>query len=186
MQRTKCFAVIVIAVPLAVMASGHSNIAPGHKYAWGENIGWTNWRDANGTQEGVVVGITFLGGFIWAENLGWINVGDGSPDDGVHYGNIEGSDVGVNLDADTGDLFGLAWGENIGWINFDTRDKASQRARFDRAAGRFRGYVWGENVGWINLDDDEHYVAVVRKPPLSFIDLLTELTPENVRPVPPP
>jgi hypothetical protein len=186
MQHAKLVAIILIGVPLAVVAAGHSNIDPGHKHAWGENVGWTNWRDANYAQEGVDLGTTFLAGFIWSENLGWINVGDGSPDDDVHYGNTDGSDFGVNIDQGTGDLFGLAWGENIGWVNFDTRDKGDQRARFDRPAGRFRGYVWGENVGWINLDDEEHYVALVGKPPLNLLDVLTELAPLNVRPGPPP
>ena len=154
---------------LAVGAAlGASSIDPDHKFAWGENIGWTNWRDADGGADGVAVSDTFLGGFVWAENVGWINAGDGTPDDGVHYGNTDGSDAGVNIDPVTGQLFGLAWGENIGWVNFDTRASLSpfgQQARFDRNDGRFYGYVWGENVGWINLDDNEHYVAKLLLPP---------------------
>jgi hypothetical protein len=146
---------------LAAVAGGQSNIHPVYKFAWGENIGWTNWRDANAAADGVIVDATFLSGFIWAENVGWIDVGDGSPADGVHYANSDASDFGVNLDPDSGDLYGLAWGENIGWVNFDTRDKAEQRARFDATACRLRGYVWGENVGWINLGSDEHFVALL-------------------------
>jgi len=137
-------------------------IDPAHSYAWGENIGWTNWRDAGDPagSQGVRVHATFLSGFIWGETVGWINVGSGEPASGNHYANVDGSDFGVNIDPN-GDLHGYAWGENIGWLNFDTRARGEERARLDAAAQRFRGYVWGENVGWINLDDPEHYVGIV-------------------------
>jgi hypothetical protein len=157
-----------VALLLVGGALGNSNIHPGNKFAWAENAGWTNWRDADDAAEGVVVGSTFLSGFIWAENVGWINVGDGSPADGGHYANLDNSDFGVNIDPGTGDLFGLAWGENIGWINFDTRNKGEQRARFVEAECRFRGYAWGENVGWVNLDDEEHFVARLLSGDLDF------------------
>ena len=158
MQRIPYLA-IIIALSLTVAAVAQSNIDPNHKSAWGENIGWQDWRDANGSIDGVRVHATFLSGYMWAENVGWISVGDGSPAGGTHYANTDGSDFGVNIDSN-GDLFGLAWGENIGWVNFDTRDKGSQRARMTSIdCGRFRGYVWGENVGWINLDDGTAYVA---------------------------
>ncbi|MFQ5805235.1 MAG: hypothetical protein ACE5I3_02155 [Phycisphaerae bacterium] len=160
-MRGTTYLTFIAALPLATAASGQSSIHPGYKFAWAENIGWTNWRDANNASAGVAIGPTFLSGFIWAENAGWINIGDGLPADGVHYANHDGSDFGVNLDPDTGDLFGLGWGENVGWINFDTRDKGEQRARFDEMACRFRGYAWAENVGWINLDDEEHFVALL-------------------------
>jgi hypothetical protein len=145
-------AIVVLAAP----AWAQSNVDEVLKFAWGENVGWTNWRDANATNQGVRVNVDFLEGYIWAENVGWINVGDGGP-----YANTDDTDFGVNVDTN-GDLFGLAWGENVGWINFDTRAALTafdQQARFDLLAGRFRGYAWGENVGWINLDDAEHYVA---------------------------
>mgnify|MGYP005837764001 CR=1 FL=1 len=141
------------------LAPGFSNISPTHKYAWCENLGWTNWLDAGNGGEGVRAGATFLSGYIWAENVGYINLGDGTPAAGSRYANADDTDFGVNIDAN-GDLYGYAWGENIGWVNFDTRDKGGERARLDRAAGRFRGYVWAENVGWMNLDDDEQYVAL--------------------------
>lgn len=152
----------LILLLLSAPVAAQSNIDPDHKFAWGENIGWTNWRDADSSDAGVVVGETFLSGFIWAENVGWINVGDGSPVGGVHYANTDGSDFGVNIDEVTRDLFGLAWGENIGWINFEGGAMANppQPARFDEAECRFRGYAWGENVGWINLDDATHFVSV--------------------------
>ncbi len=155
---------------LASTASAQSNIddTVPNKHAWGENVGWTNWRDADGANAGVVVGTTFMGGFIWCENVGWINVGDGAPADGVNYANVDGTDSGVNIDPD-GELHGLAWGENIGWINFDGGAMATpaQPARIECVPGpngetlsRLTGYAWGENVGWINLDDTTHFVSV--------------------------
>jgi len=148
---------------LAALVLAASDIDPVRRFAWGENVGWTNWHDADGGADGVRVGTTCLAGFIWCENVGWLNVGDGTPANGTHYANADGSDFGVNIDAN-GDLFGLAWGENIGWVNFDTRSKGDQRARLDRAAGRFRGYAWAENVGWINLDDADTFVALASAP----------------------
>src|SRR5262249_43481925 len=104
-----------------VAQSNIDNTVP-DKFAWSENVGWTNWRDAGGATQGVVVGDSFMGGFIWGENIGWINLGDGAPGSlcgGLPcYANADGSDFGVNIDGD-GDLHGLAWGENIGWLNFD-------------------------------------------------------------------
>ena len=79
-------------------ALGQSNIDPTNKFGWGESIGWTNWRDADGTNAGVVVGGTFMSGFIWCENVGFINVGDGTPANGISYANVDGSDSGVNID----------------------------------------------------------------------------------------
>ncbi len=138
------------------------NIDPIHKFAWSENIGWTNWlSDAPNPGDGVIVSPDFLAGFIWAENIGWINLGNG----GGPYDNDPqaSSTFGVNINFLTGDMFGKAWGENIGWINFDTRatqGATSQQARFDYCENRFRGYAWGENIGWVNLDDAMNFVAM--------------------------
>ncbi len=141
-----------------------TNVSPTLKFAWGENVGWLNWHDANGGEAGVRVHATFLSGFIWAENIGWINLGS-QPNNGLAYANADSADFGVNIDPLTGELFGLAWGENVGWLNFDTRPalgSAGQHARLDYAAGRLRGYVWGENLGWVNLDDAANYVAWIQ------------------------
>jgi hypothetical protein len=142
----------------SAVVRGESNIDAVSKYAWAENVGWTNWRDADSGSNGVQVSLAYLSGYIWGENVGWINVGDGTPDNEMYYANSNGLDYGVNIDSN-GDLFGLAWGENIGWINFDTRDKGAERARIDCDATRFLGYVWSENTGWVNLDDMTHFVA---------------------------
>ena len=159
MNRIKVLLVIALSAAAAVATGvpAPSNIDPASKFSWGENIGWMNWRDADGAAQGVFVSSDHLAGYIWSENVGWINVGPG----GGPYANATGLDFGVNV-LPNGDLDGNAWGENAGWFNFGWGAGSSDpgRARFDTANNRFRGYAWGENVGWVNLDDDEHFVAV--------------------------
>ena len=139
-----------------------SNVDSSHKFSWGENIGWMNWRDAGSPagSQGAIFDPGVLSGFVWCENVGFLNLGDGSPSNGVAYSNVSGNDAGVNVLGD-GRLAGLGWGENIGWVNFGPHATlpASQQARFDGAGARLRGYAWGENVGWINLDDATHFVG---------------------------
>jgi hypothetical protein len=170
-----------------------SNVNPAHKFAWGENVGWSNWRGEATPAQGVIFYGTFLTGFVWGENIGWINVGDGTPSNGVSYANLFGTDFGVNLDS-AGNLHGFAWGENAGWINFDGGALASppQPARIE--SGRLRGYAWGENIGWINLDNATHFVSplplvsiAAANPPTSspygtgrFRDVLQNTTPALV------
>jgi hypothetical protein len=136
-------------------ALAQSNIDPVNKYSWQENCGWINWRDANATNQGVVVGSTFLSGFVWGENIGWINLGDGTGP----YANNTGLDFGVNRDPIDGMLTGFAWGENVGWINFKAAHSPRPPTPPGSSAGRFRGYAWGENIGWINLDDPSKFVG---------------------------
>lgn len=156
-MKRRSWLVQFVLLAAAALSLGIS-IDPVHKHAWGENIGWLNWRDANATAQGVVHHGTHLSGYIWAENVGYIHLGSGAGP----YANTDHTNYGVNIAPD-GVLSGLAWGENIGWINFGTAPTLAafnQHARFDQIAGRFRGYAWGENVGWINLDDPTHHVGV--------------------------
>jgi len=172
MQRNMICTLVAIASASAT-AFAQSNINPHYKWAWAENVGWLNWRhgaeDPNRISEGVIIADTYLAGYIWAENVGWINLGDGSPADGFHYANVDGTDFGVNLFPDTGRLVGYAWGENVGWINFEggAFTDPPNIPRLENGC-RLRGYVWGENVGWINLDDDEHFVAVALEGDLDY------------------
>ncbi|QDV90158.1 hypothetical protein RAS2_12370 [Phycisphaerae bacterium RAS2] len=162
------FACVLTAAGVLVAQSNIDDTVP-NKHAWGENIGWTNWRDANAALQGVQVGPFVMSGFIWGENVGWITVGDGTPLVPPHYANVDGSDFGVNIDG-AGFLHGFAWGENIGWINFDGGAMATppQPARVLCAdppglpRARLTGFAWGENVGWINLAEltETHYVAL--------------------------
>jgi hypothetical protein len=149
---------------LSGAALAQSVVDPSHRYCWGENIGFQNWRDAGAPagSQGARIHASFFSGFVWGENIGFINLGDGSPADGVGYANQTGADYGVNLDPGTGVLTGLAWGENIGWINFSGGGQATpaRPARYDAGVHRLRGFAWGENVGWINLDDADIYVGI--------------------------
>ncbi len=160
-----CFATLAA---LAASATGDSNVSPTKKFSWGENIGWLNWRDANGTaplgqQQGARIYRTLATGFIWGENVGWINLGNLATSSGGSYANTTGLNFGVNIDFNTGVCSGFAWGENIGWINFNTvPTQGAQGARYDRATGRFSGYAWGENVGWINLDDTDKFICALQ------------------------
>jgi hypothetical protein len=135
-------------------AQAVSNVDPAHPHAWAENAGWTDWHDADGGSDGVIVAATYLGGYVWSENLGWLNLGDGTPTNFVSYANVDGTDFGVNIDLVTGNLSGLAWGENVGWINFDTASAGADRARFDPCTQHFEGYAWAENLGRLNLGVD--------------------------------
>ncbi len=160
--RIQLSSLCVLALSPVVWAQ--SNISPLHKFAWSENIGWTNWRDSGVTEglQGADAGPAFLAGFVWCENTGYINLGDGTPVDGAAYSNLGGSDAGVNVLPDSR-LAGLAWSENAGWLNFGpfAALPAPQQARFDPLTRRFRGYAWGENVGWINLDDPDQFVGLL-------------------------
>ena len=124
-------AALLIGAAAEIVQAG--NIDPdnqGEQYAWGENVGWINFKPSQGP--GVTVTSAAVTGFAWAENVGWINL---SPADG-----------GVMNDG-LGRLSGFAWGENIGWINFAP---VGAGVNID-ANGRFLGFAWGENIGWINF-----------------------------------
>ena len=175
MTRELCLATLLFG---ACAAHAQSTISPTDKHAWCENIGWTNWRDAQAGAQGVVVNATFLEGFLWSENAGWINVGNGS----APYSNATGLTFGVNVGA-AGFLDGFAWGENVGWINFGTQPfLGADGARYDANSARFRGWAWGENTGWINLDDSTLFVGTVCPGDtngdnlVNFTDLNTVLT----------
>lgn len=165
-MRTHAFNAVLLFVTFGVVeASAQSSVDQERNFAWGENIGWTNWRHSTDPDDNVIVESSFLAGYVWAENIGWVNLGDGSPGstNAGHacYSNADGTDHGVNRDLVTGELSGYAWSENAGWINFSGGALASppNPARVDGLC-RLRGYAWGENVGWINLDDLEHYVGL--------------------------
>lgn len=158
MKRIKTGCVALLAA--AACAAAQSNVSDTHKYAWQENTGWTNWRDAGSPagDQGVTIHPSYLTGSIWFENTGWLSVGKHPLNGTLHYPNLTGADAGVNILAG-GDLAGFAWGENVGWVIFDTGSLGEKRARFDHSSCRFRGYAWGENIGWLNLDDASQYIG---------------------------
>jgi len=151
-------ALLLAACFFAAHIEGQSTtIDTADRFAWGENIGWTNWRWDTGTPgAGATIGQFVCSGYVFGENVGWINLGDGTPADGIHYSNTEAADFGVNHDG-AGSLSGMAWGENIGWITFD--QGISDPPRVDLSTGRLAGYAWAENCGWIDLGSNgAHFV----------------------------
>lgn len=156
---------------LAGRALAQSDVDTADKWAWHENIGWTNWYDAGVPSgvSGVQVHETYLSGFIWAENVGWISLGDGDPGAAggseSAYANANGLDFGVNMGGGGG-LSGYGWGENIGWVNFSGGALATppNPARLDADFCRLRGYAWGENTGWLNLDHATAFVGIAGGP----------------------
>ena len=125
------------ALGVLLLAAGTSSLAasidPVDRYAWGENIGWVNHRDASGA---VQVYADHLEGFAWAENLGWVKLGSHSGGGTHSYGNGSASDWGVNNSSGT--LSGYAWSENAGWVSF-----APTGGGVTIANGIFDGYAWG-------------------------------------------
>lgn len=154
-----CVAALVLGAAAPVAAE--SSIAPASPYAWGENIGWVNFRGDG--PNGVVVTPNYLSGYAWSENFGWINLGE-VPQNLTQYSQGLG-DTGVNNDG-AGNLTGWAWGENIGWIAFDTSGDGGSQVTID-GLGQFQGYAWGENVGWITMNSG--FGVVNQTPPSSVI-----------------
>lgn len=155
-----CYLLALLFAPLPSHAA--STIADANKYAWGANVGWLNWRDANATNDGAVIGEYVCSGYVYGANVGWIHLGDGTPDNGIQYSNTLGTDFGVNLTGHStsggvprAQLRGLAYGANIGWINFE----AQGNPQITLNTGRFSGYAWSANCGWINLGDGSFTLA---------------------------
>ncbi len=130
-------------------AHGQATINATNAYAWGANVGWTNWLPSSAN--GVVIGEYVLSGYVYGANIGWINLGNGSPADHIQYLNNSATDFGVNLLASPVPGFsllrGFAYGANVGWINFE----ATGNPQVNLANGQLTGYAYGANIGWINL-----------------------------------
>jgi hypothetical protein len=136
-----------ISYPLSAVHAASTINATNH-YAW---IDFRAERPNAG--DGFHFGEFSCGGYLWSPNVGWINCGDGSPVDGVSYGNNNNNDFGVNHYG-TGDLYGMAWAPNVGWINFGwwtLNPTNDARPHVDLLTGGFSGYAWSANCGWINL-----------------------------------
>jgi hypothetical protein len=149
---------IMISAMLATMFISASafaqNIDPyndGSKYAYGENVGWMNFKPAT---SGVSVHDRKVSGYVWQENIGWINLSPAS------YG-------GVTYDA-SWKCGGYAWGENVGWINFNPASGGG--VRID-SAGNFSGWAWGENIGWIHFASTSPVAYKVRACVVGMDDL---------------
>jgi Bacterial TSP3 repeat len=151
MKIRQLFISLLPLLSLAV-ANGQSTINDTYAFAWGGNIGWTNWKpDAT---NGVSVGEYICSGYVYGANVGWINLGSGSPINHIQYQNNSATDFGLNYGVDPnqpgyGILRGYAYGANIGWIVFEA--SGNPRVRF--SDGALDGYAYSANCGWINLGD---------------------------------
>ena len=131
------FTVFILLFSSSIVFAG--NIDPnldGHKYSYGENIGWTNFASSPDAE--VTVSGDSLTGYVWSENIGWINLSNVTNDG-------------------SGNLSGYAWGENVGWISFSCSDASTcstvdYGVKIDPSTGIFSGKAWGENLGWISFD----------------------------------
>ncbi len=139
--------------PLSIPPATGTTISSSGKYAWGQNVGWVNFRhNRPQAPSGVTASEYFLQGHAWGQNIGWIDLGDGTPANGIRYNNSSPNDIGVNHDG-AGNLSGWAWSQNTGYINFSwAAPNHAQRPRILLATGSFQGYAWGQNIGWINLE----------------------------------
>ena len=130
-------------------AQAQATIDPAYAYAWGANIGWTNWRP--NPAQGVSIGEYVCSGYVYGANVGWINLGSGAPVNGIQYANNSATDFGVNYlptsAPGVATLRGYAYGANIGWIAFENTGNPS----VNLVNGQLYGYAYSASCGWINL-----------------------------------
>ncbi len=141
----------MLASVLAASALAQSNINPTNSFAWGDSVGWINWRpDA---ASGAKIGRYICSGFLYGPQIGWINLGSGHPANRVHYQNDSANDFGVNVDS-AGNLRGFAYAANVGWLNFE----GVGAARVDFLTGRASGAIYSANAGWISLEGSAFFI----------------------------
>jgi hypothetical protein len=118
----------VLFVPLY---AGAANIDQINRSAWGENIGWLDFGNAE-------VSNTEVAGYVYGANTGWISLNclDGDSCDTSEYGVINDGN---------GELSGYAWGENIGWLDFEG-------VSINNESGDFSGYAYSPNVGYVSFN----------------------------------
>lgn len=138
-MKTYAIALLMLTICAGVYAGNIDPYTDGSQYAYGENVGWFNFKPTHGP--GVQISDGAVTGFLWQENIGWINLSPAS------YG-------GVTYDS-AWQLSGYAWGENVGWINFSP---AYGGVVVDND-GHFNGWAWGENIGWIHFDATQSWAV---------------------------
>jgi Bacterial TSP3 repeat len=149
----------IFVAAIALTARGATTINPTNSFAYGANIGWLNWR--GDVANGAVVGEYVCSGSIWSANVGWISLGNGTPTNGIQYGNASATDFGVNLTGHyisagvpRAQLRGFAYGANIGWINFESLGNPE----VSLSTGKLSGFAYSANCGWIDLANATAFV----------------------------
>lgn len=122
------FSVVTGAPHAAIASETNGSIVSGSPYAWGENLGWINFRPTNG---GLSITDTAITGYAWSQNSGWINF---SPQGGGVTNTPEGH------------LGGHAWSSHDGWIDLSGATITAE--------GKFTGTIGliSSNAGRINFD----------------------------------
>jgi len=154
MTRTTQLIAVWLAGATALYAG--TTIHGTNRYAYAANAGWVD-AYADGTN-GAVIGRYVCANYLYAANTGWIHLGDGTPANGVAYGNASASDYGVNV-SPYGLLQGYAWGANTGWIAFE---QTYGKPAVDLTTGVLSGYAWSANTGWISLSNAYAHVQTER------------------------
>ncbi len=167
----KClYPVVAIFLALAVLRVAYAasgNIDATDRWTYGTNIGWVNFRPADGS---VTVCDDHLEGFAWAENVGWLRFGTASGCEPYTYSNASSTDYGVNRDG-AGNLSGYAWGTNVGWIHLNP---AHGGVMVNPLTGQFDGYAWGENIGWIHFGNEGAFpYCLAMQIPRLFLPLIS-------------
>ena len=119
----------------ALASSTDGTIDSTYKYAWGENIGWVNFKCDNCNVHVTDSGLT---GYAFSPKIGWISLNCSNTNSCAEV------DYKVSNNGE-GNLSGYAWSENAGWINFNP----TYGGVSINSSGEFLGYAWGENIGWI-------------------------------------
>jgi len=84
-------------------------------------------------------------GYAWSENIGWISFNNTTGG---------GSNYGVNIDPDTGDISGYAWSEYIGWVSFNRANTGNPPATpFNGGSGPIAQYNKNTDqiTGWMRV-----------------------------------
>ena len=150
--------------PVSVYASQkNGTIDPSYRYAWGENLGWLNFRCDSCN---VHIRDTYLSGHIWSKQYGWINL---SPDNGGVTNNC------------TGQLGGYAWSSNLGWINF-TGASIDFTGKFTGTAGVADTQTGRISFNCDNCDvrTDWRQCALRPNPPQVIINAITDNTVPSI------
>ncbi len=120
--------IILGIIALATLSIGssafaESNISTTYHYAYGENVGFIDFANANVTNSNIT-------GYAYGENIGWINLDGITNNKGTLTGYAYGENVGFIdfslVTIDNGVFTGSAYGENIGWITFSPTDNNSK------------------------------------------------------------
>src|SRR3989344_984137 len=110
------FSLGMIAFGDPARAAGIDPDNDGSRFAWGENVGWLNFRPIHDDLSSYVdVADDHLSGMVWGENIGWI---------ALSCTNCANVSFGVTNDG-LGNLSGYTWGENVGWISFSCQNTSS-------------------------------------------------------------